>query len=289
MKLSFGIDDRVARVNGLLCAGLSQAWCGGARLRGIAICQGSIFRLARFGGATAVATGVLIGLAGCQTKPQSSEQSDVPSSATFSQVPQAGTTTNHQKLAEAMRATDHAVASQAGTGTNQPGSAASETLVLREGDTVRVSFPGSPTLNTVQQIRRDGKVSLALVGEFQAAGLTPVQMQKELIKLYEPQLVTKEVTVALESSAFMVYITGAVSRPGKLVSDRPLTLLEAVIDAGVDYQKANLKSVRVIRRENGREKVHTLNLKKALQGIGGEEFYLKPQDIIFVRERFTWF
>jgi hypothetical protein len=32
-----------------------------------------------------------------------------------------------------------------------------------------------------------------------------------------------------------------------------------------------------------------LNLKKALQGIGGEEFYLKPQDIIFVRERFTWF
>src|ERR1035437_4880525 len=81
----------------------------------------------------------------------------------------------------------------------------------------------------------------------------------------------------------------AVSRPGKLVSDRSLTLLEAVIDAGVDYQKANLKSVRVIRRENGHEKVHTLNLKKALQGIGGEEFYLQPQDIIFVRERFTWF
>ena len=59
--------------------------------------------------------------------------------------------------------------------------------------------------------------------------------------------------------------------------------------AGVDYQKANLKSVTVIRRENGREKVHTLNLKKALQGKGGEPFYLKPQDIIFVRERFTWF
>ena len=251
--------------------------------------KGSIFRLARFGVVTVITAGVLIGLAGCQTKPQSSEQSDVPSSATFSQVPPAGTTNNHEKLAEAMRATDPAVAAQAATGTNQSGSAASETLVLREGDTVRVSFPGSPSLNTVQQIRRDGKVSLALVGEFQAAGLTPVEMQKELIKLYEPQLVTKEVTVALESSAFMVYITGAVSRPGKLVSDRPLTLLEAVIDAGVDYQKANLKAVRVIRRENGHEKVHTLNLKKALQGIGGEEFYLKPQDIIFVRERFTWF
>jgi polysaccharide export outer membrane protein len=231
----------------------------------------------------------LIDLDGCRTKPQSSEQSEVPSSATVSQVPQAGTTTNNQKVAEAMRDSDHAVASQAGTTTNQPGRAVSESVVLREGDTVRVLFPGSPTLNTVQQIRRDGKVSLPLVGEFQAAGLTPVQMQKELMKLYEPQLITKEVTVALESSAFVVYVTGAVSRSGRLVSDRPMTALEAVLDAGVDYAKANLKLVTVRRRENGHIKVYNLNLKKALQGIGGEEFYLKPQDIIFVRERFTWF
>ena len=289
MKLSIGINDRVARVQGLLGAGLSQAWCGGARLRRIAMCQGSILRLARLGGATVIAAGVLIGVAGCQTKPQSSEESEVPSSATISQVPEAGTTTNHQKVAEAMRDSDHAGASQAGTTTNQPGRVVSESVVLREGDTVRVLFPGSPSLNTVQQIRRDGKVSLALVGEFQAAGLTPVQMQKELIKLYEPQLVTKEVTVALESSAFIVYVTGAVSRSGRLVSDRPMTVLEAVLDAGVDYGKANLKSVTVRRRENGHIKVYNLNLKKALQGTGGEEFYLKPQDIIFVRERFTWF
>ena len=289
MKLSFGINDRVARVQGLLGRGLTQAWCGGARLRRIAVCQGSFFRLARFGGVTVIAVGVLIGLDGCRTKPQSSEQSEVPSSATVSQVPQAGTTTNNQKVAEAMRDSDHAVASQAGTTTNQPGRAVSESVVLREGDTVRVLFPGSPTLNTVQQIRRDGKVSLPLVGEFQAAGLTPVQMQKELMKLYEPQLITKEVTVALESSAFVVYVTGAVSRSGRLVSDRPMTALEAVLDAGVDYAKANLKLVTVRRRENGHIKVYNLNLKKALQGIGGEEFYLKPQDIIFVRERFTWF
>jgi len=115
------------------------------------------------------------------------------------------------------------------------------------------------------------------------------ELEKELVKLYAPQLVTKEVTVALESSAFLVYVTGAVTRPGKMVSDRPLTALEAVLDAGVDYQKANLKSVTVIRHENGRDELHALNLKKALEGKGGEPFYLKPQDIIFVRERFTWF
>ena len=289
MKLTFGINDRVARLNGLLCAAFSRAWCGGARLRRVATGKGSFFRLARLGSAMILAAGVLIGLEGCQTKPQFVDFSEVKSPVASSQVPQAGTSTNQPSVAGAKRDADHSAVPQAGAGTNQQRGVTSEPLVLREGDTVRISFPGSPNLNTVQQIRRDGKVSLALVGEYLAVGLTPVQMEKELVKLYESQLVTKEVTVTLESSAFVVYVTGAVSRSGRLVSDRPMTALEAVLDAGVDYGRANLKSVTVRRRENGHVKVYNLNLKKALQGTGGEEFYLKPQDIIFVRERFTWF
>jgi len=73
------------------------------------------------------------------------------------------------------------------------------------------------------------------------------------------------------------------------VFDRPITVLEAVIDAGVDYSKANLKDVTVIRRRGEREEQHHLNLKQQLQGRGGELFYLQPSDIVFVRERFTWF
>ena len=167
-------------------------------------------------------------------------------------------------------------------------SLASTSLVLREGDTVRISFPGSPNLNTIQQIRRDGRISLPLVGEFKATGLTPGDLEKELVKLYAPQLVTKEVNVTLDSSAFFVFVTGAVARPGRVVFDRPITALEAVIDAGVDYSKANLKDVTVIRRQGGHEERRHLNLKKELQGGGGEPFFLQPSDIIFVRERFTW-
>ncbi len=47
-----------------------------------------------------------------------------------------------------------------------------EVIVLREGDSVRISFPGAPNLNSVQLIRRDGRITLPLIGEFQAAGLT---------------------------------------------------------------------------------------------------------------------
>jgi len=54
-----------------------------------------------------------------------------------------------------------------------------EPLVLREGDSVRITFPGAPNLNIVEQIKRDGKIALQLVGEVQAAGLTAKQLENE--------------------------------------------------------------------------------------------------------------
>lgn len=165
-------------------------------------------------------------------------------------------------------------------------------IVLREGDFVRVTFPGAPNLNTAQpkQIKRDGTISMELVGEVQAAGLTVKQLEDELLKLYGPQLQTKEVTVSVESSTFPVYVTGAVLRPGKIMPDRPMTALEAVMEAGgFDYAKANQKGVTVIRHENGHVDHFKLNLKKALQGKETEPFSLKPGDIVYVPERFAWF
>jgi len=176
------------------------------------------------------------------------------------------------------------------SGTNGPGQPQAEALLLHEGDVVRISFPGAPNLNTIQQIRRDGKINLPLLGEFKAAGLAPSEMEKQLIELYGPQLQVKEVTVTMESSSFPVYVTGAVLRPGKIMSDRPISALEAIIEAGgFDYTRANLKSVRVIRHDNGRTEYHRLNLKRALQGQQSEPFKLKPFDIIYVPERFSLF
>ena len=172
---------------------------------------------------------------------------------------------------------------------SSPPPARSEVILLREGDTVRVTFPGAPNLNTTQLIRRDGKVTLPLIGEYKASGLTVADMQKELVKLYAPELQTKEVVVTLESSTFGVYVTGAVLRPGKIMSDRPITALQAIIEAGCDYTKANLKAVVVIRQENGQTQRHTLNLKGVLKGQGDDTFSLKPADVVYVPERFVWF
>lgn len=162
-------------------------------------------------------------------------------------------------------------------------------IVLREGDSVRISFPGAPNLNAVQVIRRDGRVTLPLVGEYSAAGKTPTEMEQDLLKLYEPQLQSKEVSVAVEASAFPIYVTGAVLRPGRVNADRPLTALEAVLEAGVDYSRANLKSVRVVRGQDGKSEYFNLNLKKVLEGKGTDTFTLRPEDIVYVPEKFSWF
>ncbi len=108
--------------------------------------------------------------------------------------------------------------------------------------------------------------------------------------LYAPQLSSKEVTVEVQSSSIPVYVTGAVLRPGKITSDHPITALEAIMEAGgFDYTKANLKAVVIIRQEGNQTKKYNLNLKLEMEGNSSEPFYLKPSDIIYVPEKFSWF
>lgn len=183
-----------------------------------------------------------------------------------------------------------AAASASLPSTNSTSASSSLPIILREGDIIKVSFPGAPNLNNTYQIRRDGKIDLSLVGECQAAGITLQALEKQILKLYEPQLQTKEVQVSLETSLFPIYVTGAVLRPGKVNADHPLTPLEAIMEAGgFDYRRANAKAVKVIREEKGNTHQYQLNLKRVMQGEASEPFTLQPSDIIFVPERFTWF
>jgi polysaccharide biosynthesis/export protein len=166
----------------------------------------------------------------------------------------------------------------------------SEALILREGDALKISFPGSPNLDTTQTIRRDGKITLQLAGEITAAGISPSDLETEIAKAYGSQLISKEVTVTVLSSSISVFVTGAVLSPHKVVADHPISALEAIMEAGgFDYAKANLKDVRVIRYENGSQHTYFLNLKDVMQGKQSDPFYLKPFDIIYVPERFSMF
>lgn len=162
---------------------------------------------------------------------------------------------------------------------------------MREGDVIKISVPGAASLDSVQTIRRDGRIALPLIGEVQATGKTPLELQNELVALYAPQVVSKEVTVTVVSSTFPAFVTGAVLRPGKIASDHALTVLEAIMEAGgYDAAKADLKAVKVVRQlPNGRTESFNVNVKSLLDGTQTEPFYLRPSDMVIVPERFVLF
>lgn len=163
-------------------------------------------------------------------------------------------------------------------------------MTLIEGDVLRIDFPAAPNLDTIQTVRRDGKVTVEPAGEIQAAGLTPKQVEDEIIQKAGNMLVDKHVSVTVQTSGFIVYVTGAVQRGGRLVSDHQLTPLQAVIEAGIDMDKGNLKRVTVIREAaDGKTQKYQLDLLDTLRGHTAEPFVLQPYDIIYVPEKMSFY
>jgi polysaccharide export outer membrane protein len=154
---------------------------------------------------------------------------------------------------------------------------------LAEGDVVTISFQYSTNFDVVQKIALDGMLNLETVGPVKAAGRTVVELQTELARLYKPQVKDDVVTVKIIASSDSVYLSGAVIRPGKIPMERPMTAIEAIMEAGgFDPNRANLSDVIVLRLEQGKQKSYILNLKRAIRGQDEQPFYLKPFDIVHV-------
>jgi polysaccharide export outer membrane protein len=156
---------------------------------------------------------------------------------------------------------------------------------LAAGDTIRVAFAAETNLNTVAKIQLDGLVPLPLVGDVPAAGQTVLALQTNLTSRYQRFLKGEEVTVSLAASSASIYVTGAVLRPGKVLMDRPLTALEAVMEVGGFTPEARSSAVTVIRVENGRQVTYTIDLYKTMTGASANPFWLKPYDMVRVPER----
>jgi polysaccharide biosynthesis/export protein len=156
---------------------------------------------------------------------------------------------------------------------------------LNAGDVVRISFPGAPELNQTQKIGTDGALSLPLIGTVQAAGKSPGQLQNELAGLYKPQLQDNEVLVAVESRAVPVVVSGAVQHPGKIVFERPATVLEAIMEAGGFTPEADLKKVELIRIVKGEHQTQFFDLRSVLRGLPTRASYVSGGDVIYVPER----
>jgi polysaccharide export outer membrane protein len=155
--------------------------------------------------------------------------------------------------------------------------------VLMPGDDIEIAVYAMPELNTVQKVRADGKISVKLFGEILVAGKEPMQVQQDLIALYDKQIQVKAITVIARSAA-AVYVTGAVIRPGKVEYLRPLTVLEAISECGGFDPRAGARrsQVRVLRREGHLVQSHLLDLDAIMTQGETAPFFLRPFDTVFV-------
>ena len=165
-----------------------------------------------------------------------------------------------------------------------------DVITIREGDVLKIAFPSTPQLDTNQQVRTDGVITLDIVGEVKVVGQSPKELEKTLSKMYATQLRSSEVTVVIVSSTFEVYITGAVLRPGKITTNKPITAFQAIMEAGYDPVNSNLEKVTLIRQADRSKYTYiSLNLQLVLEGKDTEPFYLKPSDTLQVPKKISIF
>jgi polysaccharide biosynthesis/export protein len=175
-------------------------------------------------------------------------------------------------------------AGQASAPANDPGPAsqAGPTYVIGPDDTLYISVWKEPDLTETLPVRADGKISMPLLNDVQAAGLTPMQLGAALTEKLKKYVSDPRVTIVVtQMNSQRVYVTGEVLHPGAMNLTPNMTVLQALSSAGFT-QFANTKSIYVLRNEHGTETKLPVNYKKLVKGEGGQNIGLKPGDTIVV-------
>jgi polysaccharide biosynthesis/export protein len=158
----------------------------------------------------------------------------------------------------------------------------SSQYVIGSEDILYVHVWKEETLSRTVPVRIDGKISLPLIDEIQAAGLTPLQLKENLIKRFRDFVDIPNVSViVMEANSFKVFISGQVKTPGVVRLRSETSILQLVPMVGGFTDWANEKKVLVIRKEGGREKRITINYKRIVDGKD-PNFVLKSGDTIIV-------
>jgi polysaccharide export outer membrane protein len=164
-------------------------------------------------------------------------------------------------------------------------SAAPPPYLIQPGDQLDIKFFYNPELNETLTVRPDGKISLQLVDEIQAAGLKPSELDDVLTKKYAQELKKPSITVIVKSfGGQRIFVGGEVNRQGLMTLSGNMTPLQAVLNAGGFKETASPENAIVIRKGPGNKPVPiTMNLDAAMHGkAGSADFQLKPDDIVYV-------
>jgi len=156
--------------------------------------------------------------------------------------------------------------------------------VIGTDDILSIVYWRDKDMTTDVQVRPDGKISMSLVNEVVAAGLTPDQLRERLTEESKKFMEDPNLTVIVKAiNSRKVFITGQVAKQGPYPIMGPTTVLQLIALAGGLGEYADSKNIMVLRTENGRQVAHKVNYKEVIAGKKlAQNLELKPGDTIVV-------
>jgi polysaccharide export outer membrane protein len=173
---------------------------------------------------------------------------------------------------------------KAGTSAPQISPAQDAEYKIGAQDVLRIDVWKEPEISRTAPVRPDGRISLPLINDVQAAGLTAAQLAAVIADGLRKYITNPQVTVGVtEINSRRVYVTGEVTRPGAFPLLPNMTVLQALSSSGGFSQFAKLKSIYVLRTEDGKQVKHPFNYKEVVSGKKPElNIPLQPGDVIVV-------
>jgi polysaccharide export outer membrane protein len=161
--------------------------------------------------------------------------------------------------------------------------AAAESYVIGASDEINVNVWKEPTLSGSLLVRPDGMISVPLLGDVQASGLTPLQLADQIETKLKKFVQNPNVSVVVtQIHSKVVYLLGEVGKKGPIEMTPGMTLLEAIGSAGGLTDFANAKKIYILRDEAGKHQKIPVQYKAALKGDSTLNLVLKAGDTIVV-------
>jgi polysaccharide biosynthesis/export protein len=194
-------------------------------------------------------------------------------------------------LGTMMLATGNRPAQDAGQSASKPAPPASQSerapdssYKIGPQDVLRIDVWKEAEISRAVPVRPDGKISLPLLNDVQASGLTAMELANNITEGLKKFINSPQVTVSVtEINSRRVYVTGEVSKPGAYPLLPNMTALQAVTSAGGFTQFARTKSIYILRNEGGKQTKYPFNYNDVVKGKRPDDnITLQPGDTIVV-------
>ncbi len=168
------------------------------------------------------------------------------------------------------------------SGTNTGGPIDPQRYVIGAEDSLQITVWKEPTLSGTIPVRPDGMISMVLVGDLRAAGLTPMALSADISQRLKKYIQDPVVTVVvLGVNSQRVFTVGELNKVGPIMMTPGMTVLQAIVTAGGLSQFANSKHIYILRTVAGKQEKIPFNYKQALKGEN-QGVALLPGDTIVV-------